>query len=72
MKAFEIPAIVTSAGALEVPADYLKRLPTNQPLKLIVLVDETSDTGDGHDWARLTSEQFLAGYGEADAVYDGI
>jgi len=72
MKAYEIPARISSAGALEIPADFLKRLPTNQLLKLIVLVDETSDDEDNLDWSRLTQKQFLANYDEADAIYDGV
>ncbi len=32
---------------------------------------ETAET-ESRDWQRLTAEQFLNGYDEADAVYDTV
>jgi hypothetical protein len=33
-------------------------------------MSEIEDNFDDEDWARLTLDQFLAGYAESDAIYD--
>ena len=33
-------------------------------------MSEVAEDSDGEDWARLTLDQFLAGYAESDAIYD--
>ncbi len=70
MKAYEVPARVSQEGHLELPDEIVARLPRQQALRLIVLAPEPGDTEDGDAWVRLTTEQFLAGYSEADAIYD--
>lgn len=70
MKAYELPTRITHEGRLDVPDSFLRQLPDDQPLRLIVLAPEPSDTRDDHAWTRLTTDQFLAGYGEADSIYD--
>jgi hypothetical protein len=39
---------------------------------MIILVPEPTDLEEQEAWSRLTAEQFLAGYSEADAIYDRI
>lgn len=70
MKAYELPVKVTSEGKLDIPPTFSEMLPRGQVVRLIVLVSEPSDVHEPADWSRLTAEQFLAGYAEADAIYD--
>jgi hypothetical protein len=68
MKAYEFPTKVTPEGKLEIPEDISSQLPPNQAMRAIILVAE--DAEDEAAWARLTCEQFLAGYDESDSIYD--
>ena len=43
-----------------------------QSIRLIALLDEPDDKEYDSDWSRVTAEQFLAGYGDADSIYDTI
>lgn len=70
MKAYEFPAQISPEGKLEVPESLLKRLQSEQVVRVIVLVSEREDIEEQAAWNRLTSEQFLAGYSETDAIYD--
>jgi hypothetical protein len=77
MRAYEFPAKVTATGNLEVPTALLDLLSADQTVRVIVLVEEPSDTANETSvededaaWERLGDEEFLAGYSEADAVYD--
>lgn len=72
MKAYEFPCKVTSEGRLELPDTLMKLLPANQVVRVIILLNEPTERADEEGWARLTAEQFLTGYSEADAVYDEI
>ncbi len=53
MKAYESNAFVTSEGKLELPDTLLKLLPSNQVVRVIVLVSELTDTPE--QVALLTS-----------------
>jgi len=68
MKAYEFPAQVTTEGKIELPDTILQKLPHNQQVKVIILVNEEDDKA----WNRLASEQLLKGYSEEDAIYDTI
>ena len=35
-------------------------------------MNESTKTRDDDAWLRLTAEQFLAGYSDADAIYDEL
>lgn len=71
MKAYEVPAKVTSDGKLELPTT-LPWLPPEQTIKVILLVPEQTDLDENLIWNRFVANQFLAGYNEADAIYDQI
>lgn len=71
MKAYESSAKVTPEG-IELPDSLLQLLPSNQVVRVIVLVSEQTDTLDQADWSRIAAEQFLAGYEQADTIYDTI
>ena len=72
MRAYESPAKVTSEGKLEVPDALLKCLPSNQVVKVIVLVSDQEDIEEQVAWSSLISEQFFGGYDDVDAIYDRL
>jgi mRNA interferase MazF len=72
MKAYEFPVKVTTEGKLELPEDFLTLLPREQVVRAIILIPEPTDSEEQDMWSRLTAEQFLAGYSEADSIYDRI
>jgi hypothetical protein len=72
MKAYEFPVKVTSDGKLALPDTFLKLLPDNQVVRIVLLVSEPTDVEEQAAWSQLTAEQFLAGYSEADTIYDRI
>ena len=47
-------------------------LPRDQLMRVILLIPEPTDTEEQAAWTRLTAEQFFAGYGEADTIYDAM
>jgi 1,4-dihydroxy-2-naphthoate octaprenyltransferase len=72
MKAYEFPLKVTSDGTIQLPETFLASLPSGQCARVIVLVNEAEDVEEDAGWSRLTAQQFSAGYGETDAIYDRI
>jgi hypothetical protein len=72
MKAYEFPAQLTPEGKLEVDEGLLPSLPVKQTVKVILLIDEPADSSEKNAWMKLTAEQFVSGYSEADAIYDNI
>lgn len=70
MKAYEFPAQLKDNGKLELPDAILKLIPDGQTVRIIILVNESDDPKEQFAWSKLTAEQFLAGYSEADSVYD--
>ncbi len=71
MIAYELSAKVTSDGQLDIPSVFAEMLPRGQVVRLLVLIDESADDEEAA-WSRLTAEQFLAGYSEADSIYDTL
>jgi hypothetical protein len=72
MIAYEFAAQVTHQGQIELPPPLLKALSGDQRVRVIVLVDEATNAQEEAVWSRFTAEQFLAGYSEADAIYDRL
>lgn len=72
MRAYEYPVKVTSERNLELPDALRDKLPPDQVVRIIVLINEPTESEAKPDWARLTAEQFFAGYSEADAAYDQL
>jgi hypothetical protein len=66
MLAHEFETQLNADHTLAVPEEIAARIPQGQPVRVIVLVDDTSED---EDWRRLTSEQFFKGYAEGDAIY---
>jgi len=73
MKAIEFQTNITPDGKIEVPGSYIKELKRKQTVRVIVLISETKKASSEEQlWTHLTEEQFLAGYSDADAVYDQV
>lgn len=72
MQIYEVPIDITPEGKLELPKVLIDRMILGQSIRLIALLDEPEDKEHDSDWARVTAEQFLAGYGDADSIYDTI
>mgnify|MGYP001077532762 CR=1 FL=1 len=69
MRALEFQTKLDPEGNLKVPEDLAVRIPREQAVQVIVLVPDSSEDDD---WRRLTEQQFLAGYGEGDSIYDAL
>ena len=72
MKAYEFQTRVTPDGKLDVPEALSEELQSQRVVRVIVLISEPTDVYEEQAWSRLTAEQFLAGYDDADAVYDRL
>jgi len=75
MKAYEFQTKATSEGKLvvEVPDAFFEELQRigMQEVRVIVLIAEPANShSEDQAWARLTAEQFFAGYNDTDAIYD--
>jgi hypothetical protein len=69
MKALEFRARVSANKTLDVPAEIAEQTPPEQAVQVIVLIPEAPED---REWAHLTTERFLAGYAEGDAIYDHL
>jgi len=72
MKAYEFLAQATPEGKLQLPEAISQVLSTNQTIRVILLIDESTDIEENTAWSQLTAQQFFSGYSEADAIYDAI
>lgn len=68
MKAFEFQTCVNPDGTLSLPAEIASQL-QERSVRVLVLVKEADEDAD---WAALTTQQFLKGYGTEDAAYDHL
>ena len=59
-------------GKLELPEAVLKKLTVGQRVRLILIVDDESNTDSETAWRQATEEQFLKGYSPADSIYDTL
>jgi len=69
MKAVKFDSRLGPDNSLTVPAEASSEIPKDVPIHVIVLFP---DVAEDREWQRLTYEQFLAGYGEGDHIYDAI
>jgi len=72
MKVYEFPVNVTPEGRLDIPSALTEVLPRGQVVRMLILISDPSDASEQTGWARLTNEQFFAGYDDADAIYDKL
>lgn len=69
MKAFEFQASLNANQTLPVPQEVAAQLQSQQAVHVILLVPESPEDAA---WQELTTEQFLKGYAESDAIYDQL
>ncbi|MCX7011454.1 MAG: hypothetical protein NTW86_02600 [Candidatus Sumerlaeota bacterium] len=72
MKAIEGTIRVSQEGGVRLSGALLEAIPRNQECRAIVLVAEREDLEDEQTWKRMAAERFLAGYSQADAIYDTV
>lgn len=72
MKAYEFTVKKNSDGKINLPDNLIRLLNENQNVRLIVLIDEQLSKKVDLDWDNLTETEFLAGYDEADSIYDKV
>ena len=60
-------------GTEEVRRKYLEQQPVGRSMApSLATKSNESDLSEDEFWSRLTTEQFLAGYSDADSIYDTI
>lgn len=69
MKALEFEARVSPDQTLPIPSSIAAELPAGKTVRVLVLLPDSSEDAD---WKRLTTEQFLKGYADSDAIYDQL
>ena len=67
MKAIEFNTKIHSHNTIEIPASYLDQLKSDQKVRVIVLIDDTTDE---ESWRKYTTTQFFSGYSNDDSIYD--
>lgn len=72
MKAYEASIRVTREGQLELPDEIAEHLKPGMAARLLLLIEEAEDQTEAKAWLALSQEQFLAGYSDADAIYDSL
>jgi len=69
VKALEFQAHLNPDRTVTVPAELAAQLSPEESVRVILLVEEADE---GQAWSRLSTEQFLKGYDDGDAIYDDI
>lgn len=69
MKAYEFAGEIMADGQLKLPEAALVQLGGHYA-RVIVLVPEEFEKEESVEWRTMAADQFLAGYSEADAIYD--
>lgn len=70
MTALEFWARLNPDGTLPVPGDVAAHIQSERPVRVIVVLNDSSD--EDRTWTQLTTDQFLNGYDDGDALYDDI
>lgn len=69
MKHFEFQTYVSDNATVKIPAEVAAQIERDRPVRVVVLVPDRSED---RQWAELTTEQFLQGYSDGDAIYDDL
>ncbi len=67
MRAIEFKTKLKDRSSIDIPEKY-RGITRNKNLRVLILINE--DARDDKMWKRLTSQEFLKGYSEKDAIYD--
>ncbi len=71
MKVLEFQAQLNPDHTLTVPPSVVQEIQGQEAVRVVLLVHEGDDDGN-RSWAALSTEQFLAGYSDGDAIYDQL
>ena len=69
MKHFEFETYITDDQTVKIPPEVAAQIERDRPVHVIVVVP--NDRED-QQWTELTTEQFLRGYADSDAIYDDV
>jgi hypothetical protein len=69
MKTLEFWTCINPDYTLSVPREVAIQIEKEQPVRVILLIPVS---GEDQTWAQLTTDQFLKGYTDGDAVYDQL
>jgi hypothetical protein len=69
VKALEFESKLGEDASLRVPYDLALQIPKGEPVRVIVLIPESTED---EAWQRLTHDQLLQGYSEGDSIYDAV
>ncbi len=72
MKAYEFAGEVMADGQLKLPESALAQLAGHHAVRVIVLMQDLPEGEEETEWQAIAAEQFLAGYSEADAIYNTL
>ena len=69
MKVLEFQTQLNPDHTLSVPPGVAREIQSGESVRVVLLVP---DAAEDQSWAALTTEQFLHGYSEGDAIYDDL
>jgi hypothetical protein len=69
MKTLEFQAQLNPDHTLTVPPAVACEIRSGEAVRVVLLVP---DANEDQSWKELTTEQFLAGYSDGDAIYDKL
>jgi hypothetical protein len=69
MKAVTFESTLRDDRALSVPESVLDKIPSGQPLRVVILLPEGSED---ESWEQLAAAEFGMGYADSDAIYDQL
>jgi hypothetical protein len=70
MRVLEFQAHLNPDHTLTVPPSIAQEIQGQQAVRVVLLVQDKDD--ENQSWAALSTEQFLAGYSDGDAIYDQL
>ncbi len=69
MKILEFPTYITPDNTVRLPPEVAAQIQQEAPVRVVLIFPEEVDD---QDWVHLTTEQFMKGYAESDAIYDKL
>jgi hypothetical protein len=69
MKVLEFQTQLNADHTLTVPSSVVQQIQGEESLRVVLLVP---DAVEDRNWATVTTEQFLRGYADGDAIYDQL
>jgi hypothetical protein len=70
MKVLEFQAQLNPDHTLTVPPSVAQQIQGQEAVRVVLLVHDKDD--ENQSWAAISTEQFLAGYSDGDAIYDQL